>query len=143
MPKQMKNSLSTPLIVCNGVNATHRHHKSKEVYLANGENKNKPNQQKSYKHIYSKPITISSRASNGTNKKRKKGRGFPSQAQAQQFKNKKLISGSNASFSNMKKKTSTSRFSPAALVAPNMGKKTTKGVAFPSYQNINEGNFKN
>ena len=38
MSKQSTNSMSTPLMVCNGVNAVHRHHKSKDAFLTNDKN---------------------------------------------------------------------------------------------------------
>lgn len=38
MSKQSMNSMSTPLIVSNGVNAVHRHHKSKDAFVSNEKN---------------------------------------------------------------------------------------------------------
>ena len=121
MNKHMKNSMSTPLIVCNGVNTGNQN--LKEVNLVDKDrNKGKLNNQKSYKQIYSKPVTLNAKTNNQGSKKRKKGRGFPSQPQVQPVKTKKLISGSNSSFSNTKKKISTARFSPADLMGANSGK---------------------
>ena len=79
---------------------------------------------------------------NSQEPKRKKGRGFPSQHQVQPFKAKKLILPANSSFSKMKRRTSSTRFGQDdPLTGPLVGHHA--GVAFPSYQNLNENNFRN
>lgn len=81
MSKQTASSTSTPLIVCNGINSYHKHHKSKDTLMTNRQ----PKLENDIQSIYSKPVTIvTSKSSTNTSiKKRKKGRGFPSQHQVQ------------------------------------------------------------
>lgn len=105
--------------------------------------KNNPKLDSDIKSIYSKPVAITSKS--GTNvsvKKRKKGRGFPSQAQVQPPKMKKLMTTSNGSFSKNVQKMSTSRFSREGLIIPVTNQKLMANQVLPIYQNINEENFK-
>jgi hypothetical protein len=137
MTKTTANSTSTPLIVCNGINSYHRHHKSKDTLMAN----NRPRLESDIQSIYSKPIAIPSKTtSNVSLKKRKKGRGFPSQHQVQPPKMKKLMTTSNASFTRSKQ---TSRFSSDGLVVPIANSNNLGNHVLPIYQNINEEHFKN
>lgn len=113
--------------------------------------------QKSYKSIYSKPLSLNTRMNSLTGKKRKKGRGFPSQHQPQEV-NKIMLVGSVNGSVKVKRKTSTSRFNPEAFVIPLVAKKSTNGwhitpsndncpplhgYVAPSFKQINEENFKN
>jgi len=140
MSKQTSNSSSTPLIVLNGVNSNmHRHHKSKDTLIFKDQ---QPKLHPDIQNIYSKPASIPSKSNNPSIKKRKKGRGFPSQHEIQPTQ-MKLILPSNVSFSNLKKKTSTSRFNQDGIVIPLGGQKQMHNHIFPSYQNINEDIFKN
>ena len=59
------NNILTPLIVWNGVNAGHRHYKSKDAFTLN-DRKLKIQNQKSYKHIYSKPVCVAQKSSSIT-----------------------------------------------------------------------------
>lgn len=105
--------------------------------------------QKSYKSIYSKPLSLNTRMNSLIGKKRKKGRGFPSQHQPQEVNKIMLVGPVNGSVK-VKRKTSTSRFNPEALIIPLVPKKSTyqdsnrpHGYSQPPFKHINEENFKN
>jgi len=92
MQKQLGNSISTPLMVCNGASSMHKHHKSKDTFIPINPKFGKPlnlKNPKSYKNIYSKKVNLNSRNTNQSCKKRKKGRGYASQNQVE------LIIGNN------------------------------------------------
>jgi len=100
--KQLTSSISTPMIVTNGTNAMHRHYKSKDTFTGS---EHKLQSQKSYKNIYSKPVNSNMRMNNQSDRKRKKGRGFPSQHQVQSKNTAILMEGTSVrnlyhSFSN-------------------------------------------
>lgn len=106
--------------------------------------------QKSYKSIYSKPMNLNTKNVQQPLKRRKKGRGFQSQHQVQhvdrQANGNLLIGPSNGSTSSVKRKSSSSRFSPDALAMPIVKRGTNHGFRLPrntSQGRINENNFKN
>lgn len=42
MQKQLGNSISTPLMVCNGASSMHKHHKSKDTFIPTNPKFGKP-----------------------------------------------------------------------------------------------------
>lgn len=160
MHKQPTNTTSIPLMVLNGVKASHKHHKFKDVFVSNNQQFVKPinlKNTKSYKSIYSKKVNLNSRNTNQSGKKRKKGRGYASQHQVEVIVEKQqngnlYIGPTIGGYSSARKKltdsasqkfstVTTSHFNPDSL-GLTLNKNESKVRIPAKEQRLNERNFK-